>query len=372
MLESLELHQFPLAAEHRSGEGIPWPQIYGMYLEQCQSVFEAVRARPALRPDLVVAHGGRGAPTLFLRDLLDCPIINYCEYYFATSHRDISYRIDLPPAEPAPFFPRCINAPTLVSLVDCDAGYSATKWQKESFPRRFLPKIEVFFDGIDTELYRPGNTARVIGEREIPERTKIVTFVSRGLESIRGFDLFMNVAGRVAAERPDVLFVVVGGEEIHYGWDKLHTGSPSFKEWVLSRGTHDRSRFLFLGRVLPEQLADVLRLSDLHIYLSSPFVVSWSLFNAMATSIPVLASDIPPVREIIDPGKNGLIEPLFDIERLTETALNVLDHPSQFADLGAAARRTVEERYSLDRCIPPLKDFFELVAQRRVSVRPGR
>jgi hypothetical protein len=127
MLRSLDLHQLPLAAEHRSSDGIPWPQIFGMYLEQCQTVFEALRARPGLRPDLVVAHGGRGAPTLFLRDLLDCPIITYCEYYFATSHRDISYRIDLPPAEPAPFFPRCINAPTLVSLVDCDAGYSATR-----------------------------------------------------------------------------------------------------------------------------------------------------------------------------------------------------------------------------------------------------
>ena len=92
------------------------------------------RAKPSLRPDLVVAHGGRGAPTLFLREVLDCPIIIYCEYYFANSHRDISYRIDLPPAEPAPFFPRCINAPTLATLVDCDAGYSATHWQKQSFP----------------------------------------------------------------------------------------------------------------------------------------------------------------------------------------------------------------------------------------------
>ncbi|MGC8642508.1 MAG: glycosyltransferase [Isosphaeraceae bacterium] len=362
MLQELELHQLPLAAEHRSQDGIPWPRIYGMYLEQCQSVFEALRARPELRPDLVVAHGGRGAPTLFLRDLLDCPIINYCEYYFATSHRDISYRIDLPPAEPAPFFPRCINAPTLVSLVDCDAGYSATRWQRESFPGRFRGKIEVHFDGIDTELYRPGPALRKIGERSIPERLKVVTFVSRGLESIRGFDIFMTVADRIARARGDVLFVVVGGEEIHYGWDKLHTGSPSFKEWVLSRGQYDLARFLFLGRILPERLADVLRLSNLHIYLSAPFVVSWSLLSALATGIPVLAADIPPVREVIEPGANGLVEPLFDVDRLTETALRVLDDPARRADIAAAARRTIEERYSIDRCIPPLRDFFERVA----------
>ena len=160
MLQALDLHQLPLAAEHRSSEGIPWPQIFGLYLEQCQSVFEAVSitARPPPRPGRRPRRPGR-ADAVSAR-VLDCPIINYCEYYFATSHRDISYRIDLPPAEPAPFFPRCINAPTLASLVDCDAGYSATHWQKQSFPARFHPKIEVHFDGIDTELYRPGPAPR--------------------------------------------------------------------------------------------------------------------------------------------------------------------------------------------------------------------
>ncbi|HZW29515.1 MAG TPA: glycosyl transferase family 1, partial [Isosphaeraceae bacterium] len=283
MLQALEIHKMPLTAEHRSREGIPWPQIYGHYLDQCRTVYEVIRTTPQLRADLVVAHGGRGAPTLFLRDALDCPIINYCEYYFATSHRDISYRVDLPPAEPAPFFPRCINAPTLATLVDCDAGYSATEWQKQSFPARFHSKIEVHFDGIERELYHPGPAPRRVGERSIPAGTRVVTFVSRGLESIRGFDLFMRAADGIARARPDVLFIVVGGEEIHYGWDKLHTGAPSFKKWVLGRGSYDLSRFLFLGRILPEQLADILRISDLHIYLTAPFVLSWSLLNAMAS-----------------------------------------------------------------------------------------
>jgi glycosyltransferase involved in cell wall biosynthesis len=362
MLRTLELHQMPMTAEHKTGEGIPWPQIYGHYLEQCRSVFDTIKAKPQLRPDLVVAHGGRGAPTLFLRDVLDCPIINYCEYYFGTSHRDISYRIDLPPAEPAPFFPRCINAPTLATLVDCDAGYSATRWQKSSFPARFQPKIEVHFDGIEPELYHPGPAPRRIGETSIPTGTRVVTFVSRGLESIRGFDLFMKVADRIARARKDVLFVIVGGEEIHYGWDKLHTGMPSFKQWVLSRGTYDLSRFLFLGRILPEQLADILRISDLHIYLTAPFVLSWSLMNAMASGCVVLGSDTPPVREVIRPGENGLVEPLFDVDRLTETALRVLDDPAEFAPLGRVARRTIEESYSLEVCIPPIKDFFERIA----------
>ncbi|HKI16402.1 MAG TPA: glycosyltransferase [Isosphaeraceae bacterium] len=365
MLQTLEIHQIPLAAEHRSSEGIPWPQIYGHYLEECRKVHDAIRSNPRLRPDLVVAHGGRGAPSLFLREVVDCPIVNYCEYYFANQRRDISYRIDLPPAEPAPFFPRCINAPTLVTLVDCDAGYSATTWQKQSFPERFHPKIEVHFDGIDTDLYRPGPALRQIGTTTIPPGMRIVTFVSRGLESIRGFDVFMKVAQRIARERSDVLFVVAGGEEIHYGWDKLHTGSPSFKKWVLSRDEYDLSRFVFLGRILPERLADLLRMSDLHIYLTAPFVLSWSMLDAMASGCVVLASDVPPVREVIEPGRNGLVEPLFDVERLTDTALLVLADPAAFAPLGRAARQTIEEKYSLEVCIPPLGDFFQRVASQR-------
>ena len=181
----------------------------------------------------------------------------------------------------------------------------------------------------------------------------------------------MQVADRICRRRSDVLFVVVGGEEIHYGWDKLHTGSPSFKQWVLSQGDHDLSRFLFPGRILPEHLADILRLSDLHIYLSAPFVVSWSLFNAMATGVPVLASDVPPVREVIEGGVNGLLEPLFDIDRLTATALNVLADPAGFAPLGIAARRTIEERYSIECCIPPIKGFFERVSLRQSSLTTG-
>jgi glycosyltransferase involved in cell wall biosynthesis len=362
MLRSLHVRSYPLSDEYRKRPPTPWPQIFGRYLELCEAAFEGIRRSPGLRPDLVVAHGGRGAPTPLLRDVVNCPIINYCEYYFAFSHRDISYRVDLPPAEPAPHFPRCINAPVLVALADCDSGYSATAWQRSTFPPRFQRKIEVHFDGIDDQFYRPGPAPREILGRSIPEGTRVVTFVSRGLESVRGFDLFMEVARRIALERPDVLFVVAGNEETYYGWDKLHTGQPSFKQWVIDRGQFDLSRFVFLGQVDPARLAEVLRMSDLHLYLTAPFVLSWSLLDAMATGLVILASDVPPVLEVIEPGVNGLVEPLFDADRMTETALRVLEDPAAYAPLGKAARRTIEERYSIDVAIPPLKDYFERVA----------
>ncbi len=359
MLESLEIHRYAVPGEAKADADVPWPQAYGRYVEQCLAVLDAIRAVPGLRPDLVVANGGRGAPTLFVAEALDCPIVASCEYYFARSRRDLTYRLDLPPAEPAPFYPRAINAPTLVGLGAAKAGYSATGWQRDSFPERYRPKIEVHFDGVDDRLYAPGPRPSTIAGRSVLGGTKVVTYVARGLESVRGFDLFLAVAGRVARARPDVLFVVAGDDRAYYGWDNFHTGGLPFRDWAMARAGADPSRFVFLGQVPPEVLAGVLRRSDLHLYLSVPFVASWSLFNALSTGAVVLAGDVGPVREVIEPGVTGLLAPLFDVDRLAELALAVLDDPAAFATLGAAGRRLVESRYGLDVAIPPLRDFFE-------------
>jgi glycosyltransferase involved in cell wall biosynthesis len=367
MLEKLTVHRLNLPAEYKARKLIPWAQTYGRFLELCAAVYRGMTELPDVKPDLVVCHDGLG-PGLFLPDLLSCPVVNYCEYYFAPGHADISYRLDLPPAEPAQFYPRCINAGTLVSLIDCAGAYAPTEWQRKSFPERFRPKIEVHFDGIDTQLYLPrrvphDQAAELLG-RSVPRGTRIVTFAARGFESIRGFDLFMRLAARIAQERPDVLFVVIGSDEIYYSWDKLFTGEQSFREWVLARGDFDLSRFVFTGQVDPERLADLLCLSDLHIYLTAPFVPSWSLLNALACGCVVLGSDVAPVREVIEPGRTGLVTPLFDLEAQTEMALRVLDDPAAHAPLGAAGRRLVEQRYSLDVCVPDLKDYFTRMAQR--------
>jgi glycosyltransferase involved in cell wall biosynthesis len=362
MLRKVTLHR--LALPTRPSTEIPWPQTHGHALELGSAVFEAVRARPELRPDLVVGHGGL-TPTLLLRELLDCPFVDYCEYYFAPTGRDLTYRIDLPDVEPAQFYPRCINATTLLSLVACDAGYTPTHWQRACFPQRFHPKIEVHFDGLDTELYRPRAVPRTVAGGTIPPGTRVVTYTARGLESMRGFDLFMEVARRIAHARPDVLFLVAGDEEIYYGWDNLRTGGHTFKQWVLSRGEYDLSRFVFLNHVTPRELADIFCLSDLHLYLTVPFVLSWSLLDALACGCVVLASDVAPVREVLEPGRTGLVEPLFDAERLAESALRVLADPGAFRPLGLAARALMEERYSLEVTVPRLRDFFERQAARR-------
>jgi glycosyltransferase involved in cell wall biosynthesis len=351
----------------------PWNESLGDYLRLSTRVCDAALARRELRPDLVVAHMGLG-PGLFLPEVFSCPFVGYCEYYLGVKRRDLLYRADLPAVELAPFYPRCINAATLLDLLEVTSGYTPTHWQRQSFPERFRHHIEVHFDGLDTELYRPrtpkpGEVETLLGGRSLPAGTRLVTFVSRGLESMRGFDLFLKVAERIGRERSDVLFAVAGSEESYYGWDNHFTGKASFKEWALKQIRCDLSRFVFLGQIEPAQLAMLLARSDLHIYLTVPFVLSWSLFDALASGCVVLASDVPPVREVIEPGVNGLVENLFDIEALATTALRVLDDPAEFRPLGTAGRALIERRYSLDVAIPELKEYLERQAS---NARPER
>jgi glycosyltransferase involved in cell wall biosynthesis len=186
-----------------------------------------------------------------------------------------------------------------------------------------------------------------------------VTYVSRGFESMRGFDLFMKAARRIYREFPDVLFVVVGSDRICYGGDSKHIRHATFREHVLAQDDYDLSKFAFTGTVPTSTLVDLLSLSDLHIYLTVPFVLSWSLMNALACGCTVLASDTAPVREMIVDGENGLLVDFFDVDGLARRALEVLRDPSAFRTLGERGAAFIEERYSLRVTLPRMVALFE-------------
>src|SRR5262249_2935677 len=171
--------------------------------------------------------------------------------------------------------------------------------------------------------------------------------VSRGLESMRGFDIFMQAAKRLCERRRDVVFAVVGDDKDHYGGDSEFTGGKTFKEWVLARDQYDLSRILFLGPLPPPPLVELFAISDLHIYLTVPFVLSWSLLDALACGVTVLASDTPPVREVIEDGKTGLLFDFHDVDGLVARASQVLDDPAAFKRLGTAGLELIRTRYSL-------------------------
>lgn len=226
----------------------------------------------------------------------------------------------------------------------------------------------MIFDGVDTRLWRRrADAPRRIGGRALAPETRVVTYVARGLEAMRGFDIFMRVARRVYEAHPDVLFVVVGGDQIYYGPDRRFIQAASFREHVLAGGDYDLTRFCFTGQIAPERLAELLSLSDLHVYLSVPFVPSWSLFDALACECVVLAADTPPVREVISHGGTGLLADFYDVDGLARQALAVLRDPQAFRPLARAGAALVRERYSLDRTLPRLAEFF-----RRVSAGGAR
>jgi glycosyltransferase involved in cell wall biosynthesis len=192
-----------------------------------------------------------------------------------------------------------------------------------------------------------------------------VTYVSRGMESMRGFDIFMKTANLICKRRRDVVFVVVGDDRICYGGDQDFIGQKSFKEWVLARDKYDLSRLILTGLIPPLSLAALFAISDLHIYLTVPFVLSWSMMNALACGTTVLASDTAPMREMIRDGENGMLVDFFDVEAQTELAVKVLDAPHDFKQRGQAGCRMIQERYSLDVCLQRMLALYEDVLHAR-------
>ena len=334
-------------------------------------MYEALRSRPDIKPDLIVGHSGFGS-TLFLPELYDCPIINYFEYFYRTTGTDMDFRPDFPSTELNRLRAHARNAMLLLDLEQCRLGYSPTRWQRSKLPELFHDKVRVVFDGIDTEFWQPvqGGPRTVAGET-VPEDMRVITYVSRGMESMRGFDIFMKAAKKICDRRDDVIFLIAGEDRICYGGDERVIGHKSFKKWALSQEDYDLSRIRFLGRVQPRELVNLFALSDLHVYLTVPFVLSWSLMDALACGATVLASDTGPVREVIEHEQNGLLVDFFDADRMADIADEVLDSPGDFQHLGAAGVELIREKYSLEVCLPQMESLYEEAIQGQSSQPAG-
>lgn len=322
------------------------------------AVYEAMKNRPDIKPDLVVGHSGFGS-TLWLADLYDCPIINYFEYYYRSKGSDLDFRPDFPVKELDVLRSRTRNAMILLDAQTCTRGYCPTGYQRSLFPDEYQPKLETIFDGIDTTIWNRRQVPRVVQGQVIPPEMKIVTYISRGFESMRGFDIFMKVAKKVCDARKDVVFVCIGSDRVCYGGDLNRIEENSYRDYVLKQDNYDLSRFIFTGRVEPNELADLISMGDMHIYLTVPFVLSWSMMNSLACGATVLGSATAPVKEMIKHGENGLMADFFDVDGLTEIALEVLKDPEKYRHLGQAGMKMIQEKYSLDVCLPKMLDLYQ-------------
>jgi glycosyltransferase involved in cell wall biosynthesis len=369
-LTSIDTTHLNLPFTHINYKVKPGPQPKVFYnpnsldgmLEHLTAVYSGLKSVPQVKPDLVVGHISYGT-LLFLRNLYDCPFIGYYEMLPAPFWTDgLILRKEYPPPEGVRLFNAIYHALTYLHLHAIDAGYTPTNFQLTTAPKELGYKLRVIHDGIDTEAFAPGRAERptTFHDVHIPAGAKVVTYVSRGLESMRGFDVFMKAAGRIVREEPDTIFLIAGDERTNYGHELHHIPQgTSFKQYVLEQCDFDLSRFHFLGLIPTRDLVTLYQLSDLHFYLTAPFVLSWSMLQAMSCGCVLLGSATPPVEEVIEDGVNGLLADFYDADALAEKALTVLRDPAGAQPLRDGARRTILERYALDKCLDQLVQFFE-------------
>jgi glycosyltransferase involved in cell wall biosynthesis len=319
-------------------------------------------------PDVILGHIGWGE-TLFLKDVWPrAKLLVYAEYFYgngdADTNFDPEFQVD---ALRARMRNRGRNGSLALALVSADRAVAPTQWQRRQFPSELQQKIEVIHDGIDTDKIKPDPAARVTLKREglmLRPGDEVVTFVSRNLEPYRGYHIFMRALPKILAERPRARAIIVGGDDVSYG--PRHAKGRKWRNVFLQEVKEqlDFSRIHLVGKVPYDVYRQILQVSSAHVYLTYPFVLSWSMLEAMAAGCLVIGSDTAPVREVIQHERNGLLVDFFNPQGLADCVVGVLAEPGRYQGIREAARRTVFERFDLNRvCLPRQTRLVERLAR---------
>ncbi len=330
------------------------------YAYGCWEVLEQRRPRPI---DLIVGRSAGLGSSLFAPVYWPAaPVVNFLDYYYHAHRNDLADEAG-PETPPAYFhWRRSMAAIELLDLEQTTLGWTPTDWQRELFPAEYRDGLLVLHDGVDTRRFvrsswhatRTG--LRIVAGRVIPESTRVISFVARSLDRLRGFDRFLTVADAVLRARPDALIVVVGDPIVRRGLDVAFHNKDYPAHLLAQHPVTDPQRLWFLGASTPQTVAEVLAASDLHIAPGRVYPVARSLLEAMAAGCVVLASDTEPHRQVIRPGETGLLVDARDADSLARWALAVLDDPAAHRPLGDAAAELIRQRYSQDVCLPQLAD----------------
>ena len=310
-------------------------------------------AAAGFEPDVIVGHPGWGE-LLFLKDKFPrAKLLDYCEFFYRGQGADVGFDPEDPADLDALCQVRIKNAHLLLTLAACDRGLTPTEWQRSVHPAAFQDKISVIFDGIDTAAVRPDPKARFTlpDGRVLTAADEVVTYVARNLEPYRGFRPFMRALPELLRRRPAAQVLVAGGDEVSYGVPA--PGGRTWREAMLQdvEGI-DPARVHFLGKVPYARYLALLQVSSVHLYLTVPFVLSWSCLEAMAAGCILVASGTPPVAEVIEDGRNGCLVDFFSPAAIAARAAEVLADRARLQPIRDAARRTVLDRYALDVCLP--------------------
>jgi glycosyltransferase involved in cell wall biosynthesis len=322
-----------------------------------------MRDKHGYMPDVIIGHSGWGE-TLFLKEVWpEAKLIIYAEFYYRGVDRDVGFD----PEFSRGGFDGVMTAQSRAahlgqSLLHADAAIAPTKWQASTFPPALRPMINVIFDGVNTDLVAPNAAASLTLPNGLQLSTgdEVLTFVNRNLEPYRGYHTFVRALPDVLAARPNAQVVIIGGDDVSYG--AAAPEGQSWKQFYLDevKDRIDLGRVHFLGKVPYSDFVTLMQISRVHAYLTYPFVLSWSMLEAMSAGAYVVGSRTAPVEEVITNGVNGRLVDFFDIKAWSDALTQGLAEPERSLTLRRAARQTIVDNYDLQNvCMPRMVAFVE-------------
>lgn len=311
-------------------------------------------------PDAIIAHPGWGE-SLFLKDVWPSAKMGlYCEFYHHSEYPHLGFDPEFPVKDPEAdaLRIRMKNQNMRMHLESCDAAISPTAYQASTFTDEWRKLITVTHDGVDTTALRPREDVsfEITNGRKLTREDEIITFVNRNLEPYRGYHVFMRALPEILRTRPNAEILIVGGDGVSYG-----ARAPEGKTWkqifideVRGQITDvDWSRVHFLGRIPYDRFVSLLQASRAHLYLTYPFVLSWSLIETMAVQGAIVASSTAPVKEVLEHDNNARLFDFFDGDAMVSELNAVLDDNALRDRLGKAARAKAVAKYDLRTvCMP--------------------
>jgi glycosyltransferase involved in cell wall biosynthesis len=366
-LPPVDLRRYPLPKEAPPCH--PWAADFQTKCVRAEAVARlATQCRQeGFHPDLVIGHPGWGE-LLAIKDVFpSVPVLHQLEWVYPLTGGDSSFDPEFPVSEgEARSLVRLRRAHQLLAFHDLDHAWAPTHWQAASGPQEFRDRISVIHEGIDTRSIGPNPAVEVRLQRAgltLRAGDEVLTFVARNLEPYRGFHTFMRLLPELMRRRPRLRVLIVGGDKVSYG--RPPADGRTWRQVLLQElaGQLDMERLHFVGTVPHGVLHQLFQLCRAHVYLTYPFVLSWSLLEAMACGAVVVGSATPPVMEVIEAGRNGRLVDFFDQAAWLETLELVLAEPEAQRPLAAAARQTVVERYDLRQiCLPRQLALVDQVA----------
>lgn len=321
---------------------------------------EAIKLKKSgFKPDIIYGHSW--GQTLFMKDIFpDVPVLCYFEWFYNAVGGDIGFDGKSPNIDNLAKL-RTKNSHLLIDLYSCDAGLSPTKFQAKQFPKEFQHKIKVLHDGVDTDFCKPDENAKFyVKDKDLTltRNDEVVTYATRGMEAYRGFPQFMHAVEILLKKRPNLHVCIAGEDRVCYGAKLIGT---TYKKMMLEKLDLDMERVHFVGSLPLNEYVNLLQISSAHVYLTYPFVCSWSLLDSMSCACPIVASATEPVMEFIENDKNGLLFDFWDIQKQAEKIEFALENREYMKKLGEYARKTIEENYALKDLLPKHAEYINQI-----------